>query len=249
MQRIAALEYRAGVNLSKSLRIDAKEFCVAVLGATGGKTQLAFQIENPARDALGVLPNEGLLPRGTAELVKIVPGFVAIVQTDVDGIRIALRRCIQYQPHAFETGQIAGRRRLGTGRGLGRRINRISIVVFISVVVLDVDDVLAVPAPEKSRDGTLAFGGQQSRRAERFIDSFHVNIAGVVPGLEKRNVLSIRRKFRSRNFRIAKDDVPVDQGWSRRLICLGNRGRNEEKKRHNGGEELHTTNPFGPSRA
>ena len=69
---------------------------VAVIGGSGGQPQLAFQIEDPARHAIGVLAHQRLSRRSEIfSLVKVVPGFVTVVEADVKDVRVVLRDFVE----------------------------------------------------------------------------------------------------------------------------------------------------------
>ena len=110
-----------------------------------------------------------------------MPSLVAIIQPDVDHVRIALRHLEYLHPYTFQSGQIArGWRFRSCGRFRGR-IDRINIEVLITVVILRIKDILAVSRPEISRDRPFALRGKQARSAERLIHCLHINIASVFP--------------------------------------------------------------------
>ena len=83
------------MNLSESTR----RISVSPFSADrDGQAQVALQIEIPADDALGVLAHQRLLAGGNLQLVEIVPGLVAVVQADVDDVRIVLGHVVQAAP-------------------------------------------------------------------------------------------------------------------------------------------------------
>ena len=128
-------------------------------------------------------------------------------------------------PNAFESGQVARGGSIRTRRRLGRRIDGVDVVVFVAVVVFHVEDVFAVAAPEIAGDRPLGLGGEQPRRAERLVHALHVDVARVFPRLLKRQILSVGRKLRARDFGIAEDQLAVDQrrqpGGGSFLIGIG----------------------------
>ena len=159
-----------------------------------------------------------------------MPSLVAIIQADVDHIRIALRNLIYLYAHTLQAGQIARRRRVRAGGGFGGRIYGIHIEVLIAVVILGVEDVLAVSRPEISGDRPLDLRGEETRRAEGLIHGLHINIPSVFPGLQKGDVLSIGRKLSGRNLRVAKDYIAVNElRRTARLVCdCSGEGRKQE---------------------
>ena len=82
----AGLEDGAGVDLREALRDDAQDLGVAVVGDAQGEAELAGEVEEPARDLLGVLPDELALPGRDLDLVEVVPRGVAVVEADVDRV-------------------------------------------------------------------------------------------------------------------------------------------------------------------
>ena len=170
------------------------------------------------------------LSRGNLQTVKIMPSLVAIIQPDVDDIRIALRHFEYLHPHTFQSGQIARGRRVRACGGFRGRIDGIHIEVLISVVILGIKDVLAVPRPEISGDRSFGLRGKKPRRAEWLIHGLHINIPSVFPGLQKGDVLSIGRKLGGRNLRVAEDYIAVNElRRAARFVCAcGGEGREQE---------------------
>ena len=133
-----------------------------------------------------------------------MPSLVAIIQADVDHIRIALRNLVYQYAHTLQARHIAFRRRIRAGGWFGGRIYGIHIEVLIAVVIFGVEDILAVSRPEISGDRPLGLHGEETRRAEGLIHGLHINIPSVFPGLQKGDVLSIGRKLGSRNLRVCR---------------------------------------------
>ena len=72
------------------------------------------------------------------ELVKIVPGFVAIVEADINDVGIGLGRAEQHDAHALQIGEIARRRGVRACGRRGARIHRIDVEVFVAAVVFHI---------------------------------------------------------------------------------------------------------------
>ena len=65
------------------------------------EAELVLEIEDVRGDAFRVLAEQCALASGDLYFVEIVPRFVAIVQTDVNRIRLAPRHCIDSSAHAL----------------------------------------------------------------------------------------------------------------------------------------------------
>src|SRR6185369_14608803 len=106
-------------------------------------------------DAFGVLAHQRALAGGDFYFVEIVPGGVAVVYPDVDGIGLGARYRIGNRADALYVGEIAcGRDVLSGGRRISR-IDRIDVVILVAGFVLNEQYVLAVARPEVSRDRAL----------------------------------------------------------------------------------------------
>src|SRR4029453_1386283 len=89
--RVATLEDRAGVDGLEPLWLDLQDLGVPVVGHPPRKTQAALEVEVPARDPLRVLADELALARRDRDLVHVVPGGIAVVEADVDRVRVLAR--------------------------------------------------------------------------------------------------------------------------------------------------------------
>src|SRR5260370_23916223 len=81
----------------------------------------------------------------------------------------------------------------------------------MGVGVLCLNGVLCVPGPEISSDRALWLPWEGARCPERFIPRLYINVPRGVPGLQKGDVLSVRRKLGGRNLRVAEDHIAVNQ--------------------------------------
>ncbi len=66
----------------KPLWVHAQDLLIAGILDALGQAQISLEIEDPTGDAVGILAEQRALAGGDLEFVKIVPGFVAIVQSD-----------------------------------------------------------------------------------------------------------------------------------------------------------------------
>ncbi len=180
--RAAALEDGAGVDLREGLRIDPQDLGVAVVGDADGEPELPGEVEDPARDPLGVLPQEGPLAGRDLHLVEVVPGGVAVVEADEDDVGVGLRDVVDLGAHRLCVGQVAGGGSVLAGLGGGGRVDGPDVEVLVAVLVLDEEDVLAVAAPEEAGHRALRLGGDEAGlvvRVARLLDPD-------VPGLASR---------------------------------------------------------------
>jgi len=193
---VARLKHIAGINLGELVGIDAKDFRVAVLCGTAGQAQVTLKIKLPAGDAFRVFAYQCLLAGGEPQPVEVMPGFVAVVQTDVDRVRIVLRYGHNLHADALEPGQVARDGSIRARRRLGTRVYGIDIVVFIAVVIFCVKNVSAIAAPEISCDWALRFRSEETRRDEGLVDAFNIYVARGFPWLLKSQIFSVGRELR-----------------------------------------------------
>jgi hypothetical protein len=168
-------------------------------------------VKPPTRNALGVLADEGALAGGNFQFVEIVPGLIAIVEADVERVRVGFGSGEQLHAHALQSSEVARGGDFGARRGGGGRIHRVDVVILVAIVVLHVNDILAVAAPEVAGDRPFGFRGEAPGVGEGRLGLFHPHVARVVPGLQKRDVFSIRRELRAGDLGIAEDQFAIDQ--------------------------------------
>ena len=99
--RPATLENPAHIDLLESIRVRTQDFLVAVIRHALGQPQLTIQIKEPPGDPLRVFPHQRLLARGNLQLVEVVPSLIAVIQSDVHHVGVALGHGIRNHPHAF----------------------------------------------------------------------------------------------------------------------------------------------------
>jgi len=121
-----------------------------------------------------------------------MPGFVAIVQTDVDDVRLTAREGIDLGSGPFGVGEIAGFGDLASGCRGRARAYRIDVEILIARFVLRKQDVLAVAAPEKAGDGAGFVGGDRPGCAERLGGLLDPNVARFVKRFQEGDVLAVR---------------------------------------------------------
>ena len=139
-----------------------------------------------------------------------MPRLVPVVQADVDNVRIRLRHLDQLHAHTLQPRQVARRRSIRSRRWLRCRIDSIDIEVLVSVVILRVNDELAVPRPQIARHRALGLRRQQPRRAERLVHRLHIDVAGVLPRLQECDVVTVWRYLRRRDLRIPENQLAID---------------------------------------
>ena len=197
--------------------------------------QLILEIEDPAGDAVRVLAQQCALAGGDADLVQIVPRLVAIVQSDVHDLGLTARHFIQHGAHSLDLRQVARRGHFRTRRRGFPGIHRVNTVVLVPQLVLHVEHEFAVPAPEIPRDGTLGVVGNGLGRIERRVSLLDPDIAGLVQGLQKSDVLTIGRDLRARDLRIAEEQFAIDQRRSLR----GSRRKEQQDRQGKPGHGCH----------
>ena len=155
-----------------------------------------------------------------------MPGLVAVVEPDVDRVRIAPGHFVDERARAFNISEITGGRNLSAGGRLRGGIHSVDVIVLITVLVLNVEDVLAVAAPEVRRDGPLRVGSDRLRRAEGLLGLLDPDVAGLAERFQESNVLPVRRNLRPGNLRIAEEQLAVNDG---RLLRLRGERQNERE--------------------
>ena len=115
-----------------------KHLGVAIFRAARRHAQLSLEVEYPPGNPLCVFTDQFFCSLGNFQAVKIMPSLVAIIQADVDHIRIALRNLVYQYAHTLQARQIARGRRIRAGGWFGGRIYGIHIEVLIAVVILSV---------------------------------------------------------------------------------------------------------------
>ena len=223
--REAGLENVARVDFLEAVAVDAEDFRVAVLGRAGGQPELVLAIEHPAGQPLGVLAQERPLAGRELHLVEVVPGGIAVVEPDVDRVRVGLGHRVDEGPGAFRRGHVARRRHPLSGGGGSGRIDGVDVEVLVAALVLHVEDELAVLAPEVAGDRALGLGGDGPGRLEGLVDALDPDVARAVEGLDEGDVPAVGRELPADDLGIAEEELPVDE--RRRRWRLGPGGRRE----------------------
>ena len=87
-----------------------------------------------------------------------MPGFITVIQADIDGVRIVLGKIDNHYPRALHTRHVARRRSISPGSRLGLRLYGIYVEILIAVIIFNVKNVLAVTAPEITCHRALGLG-------------------------------------------------------------------------------------------
>src|SRR6266550_7829096 len=112
--------------------------------------------------------------------IEIVPRLVAVVEPDVHDVGIDPRNFVDERAHALGGGEIARGRNLLSSGGRGRRIDRVDVEILVAEGILDVEDVLPIPAPEVTGDGPLSVVGYELGIRVGVVDALHPDIARVL---------------------------------------------------------------------
>ena len=241
--RTARFEDRAGVDLLQAVGIDPQDFCVPVVGDAGRQPQLILEIEDPAGDLLGVLPQQSSLPGRDLHPVEVVPGSVAVVDPDKEAVRIALRNPIDQRADRLRLGQVPGGRDFRPRPFGGGGIDGVDVVVLVSPLILHEEKKPTIAAPEESGDRSLGVIGHQTGRREGLPRPLDPDVARFLEWLDERNELAIRGELRSANLRIPKEQLPIQQGSGRRRCrALCHAAPRDQEQR-----EADAANPGGSS--
>ena len=229
----------AGVDrlrLELQVLADAEDFRRAVVRGAEGETDVPVVVHLPARDPLRVLDHELALAGFEVESVDVVPRRIAVVEAHDDLVRAVVGRGIDLGAHVVERREVAGGRDAGGGVGLGAGVDGVDVVVLVAALVLDVEDVAAVLAPEVARDGALV-GRERPGCIERLVDAFDPDVHHVVIGLAEGEVLAVGRELRAGDFGVAEEHLPVDE--RRELGRGGLDGGGEREQEHAAVEQGH----------
>ena len=120
--RTAHFQHVAGVNFLEAIRVHSQRFGVAVVGRANRKSKLIFVVEDPAHQAFGILSQESQFASGYLQLVEIVPGFVTVIEADVEEVRVAFGPVVYESADTFEVRKVPGFWRFRASRGRGRRL-------------------------------------------------------------------------------------------------------------------------------
>ena len=181
----AILEHAAAVQRLEAVGIDPQGFGVAALGGSHRQAQRPGIIELPDRNLVGIFAQQFFLARGDAQFVQVMPLRVAVIQSDIQNVRLGLGHGKNLRSNPFEIRQRAGRRHAALRIRGQLRVDRIDVEVLIAAGVLHVQDVLRIVAPKITADRPARFRAHRARRAERLIRAFHPNIAGSLVGLQE----------------------------------------------------------------
>ncbi len=168
------------------------------------------------------------LAAGDTDLVDVVVAGLPVIEADDDGVRGLLRHGIDQRPHFLQVGEVAGRGHTGVGFHLSRRIDGVDVEILVAVLVLHIKDVAAVLAPEVPGHRPLVCR-HRAGLVERFLPLLHPDIAHLVVLTDKRDVFAVRRNLGTGDFRVAEEELPVDDGRARRQGRPGHRQAKEEK--------------------
>src|SRR5207245_11416938 len=127
------------------------------------------------------------------QFLQVMPARIAVVQSDVDDVRLGSGQVIDHGSNALQVGQRARRWHTCYRIRCKRRVDRVDVEILIAAGILSIEDELRIMAPEISTHRPFGLGADGMRGAERFADLFHPDVACALIGLQKRNELSIRR--------------------------------------------------------
>ena len=234
--RPARLHDRARVDDLAELAVaDAEQLGRAVGRRAEGQADVAVEVRHPARDALRVFDEQLALARLEVDAVDVVPGRVAVVEADQDVAGVALGHVQDDGARAVGGRQVA-RRRHALGAGGRVRVDGPDVVVLVAALVLDVEHVALVAAPEEARHGAVV-GGERARRLEGLVDALDPDVHHAVERLAEREVGAVGRELGARDLGVPEEDGPVEElgelgagEAGRRRGDLGGRGGRQQEK-------------------
>ncbi len=190
---VGRLEHAAGIDGREAIRVNPQDLLIARILNALRQPQIPRKIEDPPGNAIGIGAYQRALAGGDFKLVKIVPGFIAVVEPDIEHVGIRFWRAKQHYAHALEMCKIARWRGIAIGRIRRAGIYGIHVEVFIPRVVLHKDQVPAVATPQIASHGPRGFGCHQPCRAERLASLLHPDVARFLPRFLKCDELAVGR--------------------------------------------------------
>ena len=121
-----------------------------------------------------------------------MPGRIAIVESDVDGIHLSARLFINLGAHAFQVGQVSRGRHILAGCRARVGIHGIDQIVLIAGFVLHEQDKSSVAAPEITRDWSRGIGSDWFRLFKWFFAAFDPDVARAFERLDKGDEFPVR---------------------------------------------------------
>ena len=166
---------------------------------------MVFQVKHPAGDPLGVFSQQGSFAGRDLYLVEIVPGFIAIVYSDINHIGFAAWHSVDNGPHALHVRQISrGRNILPRGRVLSR-VDGVDQIVLVTRFVLHEENVLTITGPEIVCNRAGLIGSDGFGRFEWIFGPFNPDIASAFKRFDERDELAVGRNLGARDFRVAEE--------------------------------------------
>ena len=114
--------------------------------------------------------------------------------------------------HFVVRGEIAHRRHLLAVGGLRRRIHGVDAEVLVSAVILRIEDVLPVLAPEILEYGAVSLVRYRPRVIPGLVGPADPDVEDPVQRLDDRHVLAVRRQPAEGQLGIAEKDLAVHEG-------------------------------------
>ena len=185
--------------------LDAIARAAAFLGARlGGKPRLELAIQGDARQLILVLEQQLALAAADVDQEHVVPGLVALVEADGDGVGKVQAEAEHLRLHALDRRQVA--------HLAGRDLHREGVEILVAALVLEVEHVRAVRRPAVEADAALAVVGDDARRVH-VIDRRHPDVEHAVLGCQPRQPLAVGRELRLRPRRIAEQLGAWNEGF------------------------------------
>src|ERR1700730_1837006 len=119
------------------------------------------------------------------QFIEIVPARIAVVQTDVENVRLRLGHGKYQGSHTLQVCQSARWRHACFRICRECRIGGIDIEVLTTAHSMHIQNVLGIPAPEIARNGARRLGTYRTRRAEWISRFLNPDISRALIGLKK----------------------------------------------------------------
>src|SRR5678816_1067618 len=150
-----------------------------------------------------------------------MPGGVTIIETNVDRVGLTSWNQVNGRTNTFHISKVSdGWNILTSGWGFGW-IHGIDVEILVPAFVLDVQNKPGVARPKVGANRASGIGGNRLRVRKRLGGLFHPDIPCPLERFDKGDKRTVWRDLRARNFRIAKEEITINQGWllGPRLSC------------------------------
>ncbi len=208
---IALLLEVALIHRCQLVTVHAQDIGAALLVHAHAQPQVALEVGDPAGDVLVVPKDQFPFACADVDPVHIMKPGIAIVEADQHQIGRVLRHRDNSRLNVLVGRQVKGRWRRRARRRRNGRVHGVDPEVLIAQLVLRVEDVLPVLAPEITDHGTGLVLSDWPGRAERLVDPLHPDVEDPVQLFDERHVAAVRRQRGVSDLWVAEEYLSLDQ--------------------------------------